>query len=89
MKWKTIEKVLLATRVIGLLLFIYSTICFGVLDRYNLGGIGTNSAFLLYSNCLVVCCLLILIDCIAQIIKVANPKVSGAYVSQKLIYIAS
>ena len=89
MKWKTIEIILLVTRLIGLLFYIYTTICFGVLEKYNLGGIGNNSAFNLYWNCLVVCCLFIFIDCIAQIIKVANPKVTVSYIIQALLYIAS
>ena len=89
MKWKTIEIILLVTRLIGLLFFIYTTICFGVLDRYNLGGIGTKAAFSLYWKCLAVCCLLIFVDCVAQTIKVANPKVPGSYVLQALTYIAS
>ena len=89
MKWKTIEIILLVTRLIGLLFFIYTTICFGVLEKYNLDGIGNNSAFDLYWNCLVICCLLVFIDCIAQIIKVANTNVSVPYIIQAVLYIAS
>lgn len=89
MKWKTLEIILLVTRLIGLLFFIYTTICFGVLEEYNLDGIGNESAYTLYWNCLLVCCLFILIDCIAQIIKVANPKVTVSYIIQALLYIAS
>lgn len=89
MKWKTIEIFLLVTRLIGLLFYIFTTICFGVLEKYNLGGIGNNSAFNIYWSCLLVCCLFIFIDCIAQIIKVANPKVTVSYFIQALLYIAS
>ena len=89
MKWKTIEIILLVTRLIGLLFYIYTTICFGVLEKYNLDGIGNNSAFDLYWNCLVVCCLIIFLDCIAQLIKVVNPKLSGPYFFQALLYVAS
>ena len=89
MKWKTIEIILLVTRLIGLLFFIYTTICFGVLEKYNLDGIGNYSAYNLYWNCLVICCLLVFIDCIAQIIKVANTNVSVPYIIQAVLYIAS
>ena len=88
MKWKTLEKILLVTRLIGLLFFIYTIICFGVTEKYNLDGIGNNSAYNHYWNILVICCLLIVIDCIAQIIKVANSKKFLPYI-QALVYIAS
>lgn len=89
MKWKTLEIILLFTRLIGLLFYIYTTVCFGVLEKYNLDGIGNNSAYNLYWNCLLVCCLFIFIDCIAQIIKVANTTVSVPYIIQAVLYIAS
>ncbi|MBR5908158.1 MAG: hypothetical protein IKZ50_07205 [Bacteroidales bacterium] len=89
MKWKTLEKILLVTRLIGLLFFIYTIICFGVTEKYNLDGIGNHSAYKLYWNILVACCLFLLFDCVAQIIKVANPQNIAPYIIQAILYTAS
>jgi len=89
MKWRTLEKTLFVTRVLGLLLFLYSTICFGVLEQYNLDGIGTNDAFALYGRCLWAGCICIFLDCLGQGIKLAKPKAIWAYIFQALVYIAS
>lgn len=89
MKWKTLEKILLVTRLIGLLFFIYTIICFGVTEKYNLDGIGNHSAYKLYWNILVACCLFLLFDCVAQIIKVANPQYIAPYIIQAILYTAS
>lgn len=39
MKWKAVEIILLVTRLLGVLLILYSTLCFALLEKYNLQGI--------------------------------------------------
>ena len=89
MKWKTVEIITLVTRLLGVLLIIYTTLCFGVLEKYNLGGIGTNDGFDLYCRYLVICCLVFVFDFIAQIIKLALPDSSWPRVVQTLLYLSS
>lgn len=69
MKTKTVEIITLVTRILGALFFIYTVLCFGVLEKYNLGGIGNDSAYTLYWKCLTICCLVLAFDIVVQIIK--------------------
>ena len=89
MKWKTVEIITLVTRFLGVLFIIYSTLCFGVLEKYNLQGIGNNSAYALYWRCLIICCLVFVLDFVAQIIKLALPEESGPRFFQTLLYLFS
>ena len=89
MKWKTIEIITLVTRFLGVLLIIYSTLSFGVLEKYNLQGIGNNIAYALYWRCLIICCLVFVLDFITQIIKLALPEEAGPRFFQALLYLFS
>ena len=89
MKWKAVEIILLVTRLLGVFLIIYSTLCFGLLEKYNLQGIGYDSAYILYWRCLVACCLVFILDFLAQIFKLALPKVSWPSIVQTLLYAVS
>ena len=42
MKTKTVEIITLVTRILGALFFIYTVLCFGVLEKYRRHGIGTK-----------------------------------------------
>ena len=72
MNWRTVEKRTLITRFFGVLFIIYITLCFGVLEKYSLKGIGNNSAYFLYWRCLVICCLVFVFDFVAQIFKLLS-----------------
>ena len=89
MKWKTVEVITLVTRFLGVLFIIYSTLCFGVLEKYNLQGIGNNGAFALYWRCLIICCLVFVLDFVIQIFKLALPEESGPRWFQALLYMFS
>ncbi len=89
MKWKTVEIITLVTRLLGVLLFICTTLCFGVLEQYNLKGIGNNSAYHLYWLCLIICCLVFAFDFVAQVFKLAFPNSLGPRVFQALLYLSS
>ena len=89
MKWKTVEIITLVTRLFGVLFIIYSTLCFGVLEKYNLQGIGNNSAYALYWRCLIICCLVFAFDFVAQVFKLAFPNSLGPRVFQALLYLSS
>ena len=89
MKWKTVEIITLVTRFLGVLFIIYSTLGFGVLEKYNLQGIGNNSAYALYWRCLIICCLVFVLDFITQIIKLALPEEAGPRYFQALLYLSS
>ena len=69
MKWKTVEIITLVTRLFGVLFIIYSTLGFGVLEKYNLQGIGNNSAYALYWRCLIISCVVFVLDFVIQIFK--------------------
>lgn len=89
MKWKTVEIITLLTRFLGVLFILYTTVCFGVLEKYNLRGIGNYSAYDLYYRCLYICCLVFVFDFIAQIIKLALPNSSWPRYLQALLYLSS
>ena len=89
MKWKTVEMITLATRFIGVVFIIYTTLCFGALEKYNLESIGNNSAYDLYWSCHVICCLVFVLDFITQIFKLASPDSSWPRLVQALLYLLS
>lgn len=89
MKTKTVEIITLVTRILGALFFIYTVLCFGVLEKYNLGGIGNDSAYTLYWKCLNICCSVLAFDIVVQIIKLAAPNASWPKTVQTLLYLAS
>ena len=66
-----------------------TVLCFGVLEKYNLGGIGNDSAYTLYWKCLDICCLVLAFDIVVQIIKLAAPNASLPKTVQTLLYLAS
>ena len=88
MNWRTVEKITLFTRLFGVLLFIYTTLCFGVLEQYNLRGIGNHSAYLLYWRCLVISCLVFVFDFVAQIFKLLSNSSWPRY-CQAFLYLSS
>ena len=71
-----------------MLLFIYTTLCFGVLEQYNLRGIGNHSAYHLSWRCLVICCLVFVFDFVAQIFKLFSNSSWPRY-CQALLYLSS
>ena len=89
MKEKTVEIITLVTRILGALFFIYTVLCFGVLEKYNLRGIGSDSAYHLYWKCLDICCLILVSDFVVQIVKLAAPNASWPKTIQTLLYLAS
>ena len=89
MRWKTVEIITSVTRFIGVLFIFYITLCFGVLEKYNLRGIGTYDGYGLYWRCLVTCCLVFVLDFIAQIIKLALPVSRWPRLFQALLYLSS
>ena len=89
MKQKTVEIITLVTRILGALFFIYTVLCFGVLEKYNLRGIGNYSAYTLYWKCLDICCLILVSDFVVQIIKLAAPNASWPKTVQTILYLAS
>ena len=89
MKWKAVEIILLVTRLLGVLLILYSTLCFALLEKYNLQGIGYDSAYTIYWGCLVACCLVFILDFLAQIFKLAHPEASWPSMVQTLLYASS
>ena len=89
MRRKTVETITLVTRFIGVLFIIYITLSFGVLEKYNLRGIGTYDGYGLYWRCLVTCCLVFALDFIAQIIKLALPVSFWPSFFQAFLYLSS
>ena len=89
MKWKTVEIITLVTRFLGVLFIIYSTLSFGVLEKYNLQGIGNNSAYALYWRCLIICCLVFVLDFVIQVFKLASLNSSGPGLFQAFLYLFS
>lgn len=89
MKWKTVEIITLVTRLLGVLFIIYKTLCFGVLEKYNLGGIGNNSAYDLYWRYLNICCLVFVLDFVAQFFKLASPNSIGPRIIQAFLFLFS
>ena len=89
MKTKAVEIITLVTRFLGALFFIYTVLCFGVLEKYNLRGIGNYSAYTLYWKCLNICCLILVSDFVAQILKLAARNASWPKTVQTLLYLAS
>lgn len=88
-KWKRVETITLFTRLLGVLFLIYTVICFGVLEKYNLGGIGTNRAYYLYWKYQGICCLVLSFDLVAQIFKLSLPKAVWPWYFQALLYLSS
>ena len=89
MKWKTVEIITLVTRFFGVLFIIYLTLCFGVLEKYNLQGIGDNSAYALYWKCLIISCLVFVLDFVIQIFKLVSLNSSGLRFYQAFLYLFS
>ena len=89
MKWKTVEIITLVTRFFGVLFIIYLTLCFGVLEKYNLQGIGDNSAYALYWKCLIISCLVFVLDFVIQICKLVSLNSSGLRFYQAFLYLFS
>ena len=89
MRWKTVEIITSVTKFIGVLFIFYITLCFGVLEKYNLRGIGTYDGYGLYRRCLVTCCFVFVLDFIAQIIKLALPGSRWPRFFQALLYLSS
>ena len=89
MKWKTVEIITLVTRFFGILFIIYLTLCFGVLEKYNLQGIGDNSAYALYWKCLIISCLVFVLDFVIQIFKLVSLNSSGLRFYQAFLYLFS
>ena len=89
MKWKTVEIITLVTRFFGVLFIIYLTLCFGVLEKYNLQGIGDNSAYALYWKCLIISCLVFVLDFVIQIFKLVSLNSSGLRFCQAFLYLFS
>ena len=89
MRWKTVEIITSVTRLIGVLFIIYITLCFGVLETYNLRGIGTYDGYGLYWRCLATSCLVFVLDFIAQIIKLVLPVSRWPRYFQALLYLSS
>ena len=61
MKWKPVEIILLVTRLLGVLFILHSTLCFALLEKYNLQGIGYDSAYIFYWRCCVACCVVFIL----------------------------
>ena len=89
MKWKTVEIITLVTRFFGVLFIIYLTLCFGVLEKYNLQGIGNNSAYALYWRCLIISCVVFVLDFVIQIFKLVSLNSSGLRFYQAFLYLFS
>ena len=89
MKWKTVEIITLVTRFFGVLFIIYLTLCFGVLEKYNLQGIGDNSAYALYWKCLIISCLVFVLDFVIQIFKLVSLNSSRLRFYQAFLYLFS
>ena len=89
MKWKTVEIITLVTRFLGVLFIIYLTLCFGVLEKYNLQDIGDNSAYALYWKCLIISCLVFVLDFVIQIFKLVSLNSSGLGFYQAFLYLFS
>ena len=89
MKLKTVEIITLVTRFLGVLFIIYLTLCFGVLEKYNLQGIGDNSAYALYWKCLIISCLVFVLDFVIQIFKLVSLNSSWLGFYQAFLYLFS
>lgn len=89
LRLRTIERITLITRFLGVWFMIYSTICFGLLEKYNLTDIGNNYAYILYWRYLWLVVLCFSADFVLQAIRMVNPVRKWIRASQIAVYCIS